>query len=119
MTLSSSTNIDLSSVFNHLRKWGTFDARTNAIYKYDVGSEQAEVCLVSFGYSMKDSADERKTALDAAVKSRGILAVVDRLEFLLQAWSGTQSFVHVVETDLEFVRALTETPEYNFEGPCI
>ena len=77
------------------------------------------MCLVSFGYSMKDSVDERKTALEAAVKSRGVLAVVGRLEFLIQAWSGMQSFVQVIETDLEFVRALGETPEHHFEGQYI
>ncbi len=105
-----------SSVFNHLR--GTLDVRANETHS-NIGIKEGEVCLVSYGYSMKDSIDERRTALEAAVKSRGISVVVSRLEFLLQAWSGTQSFVQVVEMDLDFVRALGVLPEYLFAGQCI
>ena len=110
-------SIDLFSVFNHLKPWGSLDSTENATYAtYDSDGKQAHVCLVSFGYSMKDSLEERRTALEAAVKSRGSTAVVDRLEFLRQAWIGTRSFVHVVELDLDFVRALGESPEYQIDG---
>ncbi len=112
--------IDLSSVLNHLKPWGSLDNTENANYAtYYSDGEQAQVCLVSFGYSMKDSLEERRTALEAAVKSRGSAAVVDRLEFLHQAWIGTRSFVHVVELDLDFVRACGESPEFQIDGHYI
>ena len=77
-----------------------------------------EVCLVSFGYGLKDSLAERRTALEAAVKKHGIDAVVARLEFLKQAWCGTQKFLDVINPDLGFVRTLAEMPEHPY-GECI
>ena len=79
----------------------------------------AEVCLISFGYGLKDSLDERRTALEAAVKKHGTDAVVARLEFLKQAWSGTQKFLDVINQDLSFVRTLAELPEHPYSGECI
>ena len=81
--------------------------------------QEGEVCLVSFGYGLKDSSAERRTALEAAVKGRGTEAVVTRLEFLKQAWSGTQKFVDVINQDLGFVRTLADLPEHPYSGECI
>ncbi len=81
--------------------------------------KETEVCLVSFGYGLKDSSAERRTALEAAVKGRGTDAVVTRLEFLKQAWSGTQKFVDVINQDLSFVRTLADLPEHPYSGECI
>jgi hypothetical protein len=81
--------------------------------------EATEVCLVSFGYGLKDSSAERRTALEAAVKGRGAEAVESRLEFLKQAWSGTQKFVDVINQDLSFVKTLAQLPEHPFTGECI
>ena len=62
--------------------------------------------LVLFCYSLKDSASERRTALEAAAKARGGLAVLSRLEFLKQAWSGTEKFLESIDDDIVFVKSL-------------
>ena len=78
-----------------------------------------DVCLVSFGYSLKESSAERRTALEAAVKARGIPAVLGRLEFLQQAWCGTQKFVESIDQDMVFVKSLGDTADFPFSGECI
>ena len=78
------------------------------------GDQEDVVCLVSFGYSLKDSVAERRTALEAAVKARGVPAVISRLEFLLQAWSGTQKFVDAIGKDVRYLHSLESDVEYQF-----
>ncbi len=83
------------------------------------GDSDDEVSLVSFGYSLKDTVAERRAALEAAVKARGVPAVIHRLEFLLQAWSGTQKFVESISQDMRYVHSLESTDEGAFIGEGI
>ena len=73
----------------------------------DYYNEQRLV-LVAFGYSLKDSRGEREVALSAAAARHGASAVADRLEFLKEAWRGTQKFIEVIQQDLAFVESMTE-----------
>jgi hypothetical protein len=56
---------------------------------------------------MKDSQDERQVALSAAAARHGASAVADRLEFLKEAWRGTQKFIEVIHQDFAFVESMT------------
>jgi hypothetical protein len=78
--------------------------------------DKRNVCLVSFGYCLKESTAERRTALEAAVKSHGTPAVLNRLEFLQEAWCGTQKFVESIDQDMGFVKSVGETSEFPFPG---
>ena len=78
-----------------------------------------DVSLVLFGYSLKESTSERRSALEAAVKARGAPAVISRLEFLQQAWCGTKKFVDSIDQDMGYVRRLGQAPEYQFVGDNI
>jgi hypothetical protein len=71
------------------------------------------------GYCLKDSTAERRTALEAAAKSHGISAVLNRLEFLQHAWCGTQKFVESIDQDMDFVKSVSETSEVTFSGEWI
>ena len=64
------------------------------------------ISLVAYGYSMKDSVEERELALKTAISKHGVAAVVERLEFLSQAWSGTPMFLDVICHDLNFSKSL-------------
>ena len=81
--------------------------------------KEQDVSLVLFGYSLKESTAERRTALEAAVKARGVAAVISRLEFLQQAWCGTQKFVDSIDQDMAYVKVLGAAPEYQFVGENI
>jgi hypothetical protein len=82
-------------------------AASGGLSQLDCQSEQRLV-LVAFGYSMKDSQGEREIALSAAAARHGASAVLDRLEFLKGAWSGTQKFLEVIAQDLKFVETMTK-----------
>ncbi len=70
--------------------------------------KEQRLVLVAYGYSMKDSEGERQVALSAAAARHGASAVADRLEFLKEAWSGTQKFIEVIHQDLAFVESMTK-----------
>lgn len=106
-----------SSIFNQFANSGAEEA-SKLTTKIKTPKED-DVCLVSFGYSFKECAAERRTALEAAVNARGVTAVLVRLEFLQQAWCGTKKFVDTIEQDMSFVKTLAEAPEFPFSGECI
>jgi hypothetical protein len=68
--------------------------------------EQQRLSLVAHGYSMKDSSEDRRIVLKAAVAKHGVPEVVDRLEFLKQAWCGTPMFLDAICEDLQFTLSL-------------
>ena len=102
-----------------LCNFATCDADKASKLTSKVKEEDLDVCLVLFGYSLKGSTAERRTALEAAVQSRSVPAVISRLEFLQQAWCGTEQFVESIKLDLNFVRTLSTLPAYPFIGDCI
>ena len=88
--------------------FSTRDSGSRMQSKIEVENKK-RFCLVAYGYAMKDSKEEREIALRVAVKEHGVPVVLDRLEFLKEAWSGTPMFLKVIGQDMQFVLSFCES----------
>lgn len=64
-----------------------------------------QISLRKFGYKMSDPSDMRHNALDSALSTAGVDAVLKRLEYI----KVNKTFLDAVESDIAYVATKTET----------